>query len=74
MKDVLLEIMEQGNILSRELMNIVFTQFERDEHDKLLHGNMDTYTGCLPIPDKTKFIALLDADMEKLKAKLEKAK
>ena len=34
---------------------------------------MDTYTGCL-VADKAKFIALLDADLEKLKEMLEKAK
>ena len=38
LRAVLLEIMEQGHILSRELMNIIFTQFEKDDHDKLLHG------------------------------------
>ena len=54
-------------------MNKIMTELEKDEHERLLHGEMETYTDNF-IVDKTKIIASLDDDMEKLNVKLEKAK
>ena len=54
-------------------MNKIMTLLERDEHDKLLHEDMDTYTNCITV-DKPKILALFDADIKKLNEKLERAK
>ena len=49
------------------------TELEKDEHDRLLHGQMETYTDCFVVK-KTEILALFDEDINKLTVKLEKAK
>ena len=49
------------------------TELEKEEHERLLHEEMETYTNCF-IVDKVKFLALLDKDIEKLNVRLENAK
>ena len=49
------------------------TELEKDEHDRLLHEAMETYTDCLRV-NKDKILALLDGDTNKLNVKLENAK
>ena len=49
------------------------TELEKDDHERLLHGNLETYTDGF-IVDKIKILASLDDDTEKLTVKLEKAK
>ena len=54
-------------------MNTIMTELEKDEHERLLHKEMETYTNCF-IVDKVKILALFDDDIGKLNVKLEKAK
>ena len=54
-------------------MNKIMTLLERDEHDKLLHEEMEAYINCITV-DKSKIFALFDADIAKLNVKLESAK
>ena len=54
-------------------MNTVMTELEKDEHERLLHEEMEAYTNCF-IVDKVKILALFDADIDKLNVKLEQAK
>ena len=54
-------------------MNKIMTELEKDDHERLLHGEMDTYTDCLTV-DKPKILALLDDDIDKLNVRLENAK
>ena len=54
-------------------MNKIMTELEKDDHEKLLHGEMDAYTDCLTV-DKPKILALLDDDIDKLNVRLENAK
>ena len=49
------------------------TELEKEEHERLLHEDMETYTDCF-IVDKVKFLALLDSDIKKLNMELEQAK
>ena len=49
------------------------TELEKDDHDRLLHEPMETYTGCFTV-NKVKLLALFDNDIDKLKAKLMNAK
>ena len=53
-------------------MNTIMTELEKDEHEKLLHEEMETCTNCF-IVDKVKILALFDDDIGKLNVKLEKA-
>ena len=57
----------------RNLWNKVMTELEKDEHLKLLHGEMEAYTNCLTV-NKDKLLGLLDEDEAKLNVKLENAK
>ena len=54
-------------------MNTIMTELEKDDHEKLLHHQMETYTNCF-IVDKKKILSLFDDDIAKLKMRLEKAK
>ena len=54
-------------------MNTIMTELEKDDHEKLLHKEMEEYTNCF-IVDKVKVLALFDEDIEKLNVKLEKAR
>ena len=54
-------------------MNKIMTLLEREEHDKLLHEEMEAYTNCITV-DKPRILALFDADIKKLNVKLEVAK
>ena len=49
------------------------TELEKEEHERLLHEEMETYTDCF-IVDKVKFLALLDKDIDKLNMEFEQAK
>ena len=42
-------------------MNIIMTELEKDEHERLLHKDMETYTDCFVV-NKEKFLAALDGD------------
>ena len=54
-------------------MNTVMTEFDKDDHERLLHEEMETYTDCFVV-NKVKLLALIDKDIEKLNMKLENAK
>ena len=54
-------------------MNTIMTELEKDDHEKLLHEEMEAYTNCF-IVDKVKILALFDSDIAKLNVRLEKAK
>ena len=73
LKSELQELIEQAHALQREFMNKIMTELEKDDHLRLLHGEMETYTDSF-IVDKTKIIASLDDDMDKLNVKLENTK
>ena len=49
------------------------TELEKDKHNRLLHGEMESYTDCFVV-NKAKILALFDEDITKLTLKLEKAK
>ena len=74
LKSELLEIIEQAYALQRKFMNKIMTELEKDVHERLLHEEMEAYTGCFSPVDKVKILALLDEDTTKLTVKLEKAK
>ena len=57
----------------RTLWNKVMTELEKDDHLKLLHGEMEAYTNCLTV-NKNKLLGLLDEDEAKLNVKLVKAR
>ena len=46
-------------------MNLIMTELEKDEHARLLHEEMETYTNCF-IVDKKKILAVFDKDINKL--------
>ena len=73
LKAELLELIEQGHAIKREFMNKIMTELEKDDHERLLHGEMDTYTDCFTV-DKPKILTLFDDDIDKLNARLENAK
>ena len=72
-KRELVEIVELAYVHQRDFMNKIMTLLERDEHDKLLHEEMETYINCITV-DKPRILALFDADIAKLNVRLEKVK
>ncbi len=73
LRDELLELIEEGYILTSEFMNKIMTELEKEDYERLLHADMKVYTDCF-VADKAKFLALLDVDATKLNVKLENAK
>ncbi len=54
-------------------MNTVMTELEKDDHERLLHEKMETYTDCFVV-NKVELLALIDKYNKKLNGQLENAK